>query len=249
MKSYTQLRGLSSCELMQKLSQHPVFAAVAVNPYYYQLYSISASQPLRYTYVRYTIAGVFVGYKWENDYPYWILSVRRHQGESNRVHLRLTLANLFGRMGGKMFELEGDVEDYKKNRFGQMKCRVCTVEELVHMSLNCTHLTVLDHCLNDVVIGFNLNAYHLLQSVEVKQYSLRQSPALILNGLTHLVRVQIGADSFTELTGAEVPNTVFSKGKKVVLKNLPVLQSFSVDDRAFSDFVQFTASGRSDGWR
>ena len=110
-------------------------------------------------------------------------------------------------------ELEGDVEDYKKNRFGQMKCRVCTVEELVHMSLNCTHLTVLDHCLNDVVIGFNLNAYHLLQSVEVKQYSLRQSPALILNGLTLLVRVQIGADSLTEVTGAEVPNTLFCKGK------------------------------------
>ena len=226
--------------MAEKLTQHPVFAQVAVNPYYFQLYSSTASQPIRYSYTRYTIAGVFLGYRWRDDYPYWIFSVRRHNVESNRIHLKLNLNNPFGNMGGKMFEVVAALADYDRYQ-KKLLCSVCSVRELVDLSVNCTHLTVRSHCLNDVVIAFNLNAYKRLQLVQVEDFSLRRSPALILNGLPLLKKVVIGANSFSEVAG-DVPNTVFSKNKRVVLKNLPLLESFVVGPRSFADFIQLVAT-------
>lgn len=214
---------------------------MAVNPYYFQLYSSTASQPIRYAYTRYTIAGVFLGYRWREDYPYWIFSVRRHNVESNRIHLKLNINNPFGNMGGKMFEVVANLADYD-NYQEKLLCSICSVSELMNMSVNCTHLTVRSHCLNDVVIAFNLNAYKRLQHVQVEDFSLRKSPALILNGLPFLKKVVVGADAFTELVSSEVPNTVFSKNKRVVLKNLPLLESFVVGEHAFSDFIQFVTT-------
>lgn len=209
-----------------------------MNPYYFQLYSATASQPIRYSYTRYTIAGVFLGYKWQDDFPYWIFSVRRHTAESNRIHLKLNINNLFGSMGGKMFEVVPNLDDYDSYQ-EKMVCEICTVNELMNMSVNCTHLTVKSHCLNDVVIAFNLNAYPNLQMVQVDEWSLRKSPALILNGLKHLKRVTVEKNSFTEMTSSEVPNTVFTQNKRVVLKHLPSLEAFSAGENAFSDFIQF----------
>ena len=107
LSSYRQLRGLSSCDLAEKVASDPVYVELALDPQRYLLSLCDDSHPILRAINRYTVAGVITGFN--NPDKYWNVLVRRHIPGHNMVKVQILWRTGFAAVTGRVYTVEADM--------------------------------------------------------------------------------------------------------------------------------------------